>query len=138
MSQPVVLLDTGPLVALLHQSDEAHEWARSQFKEHPAPFITCEAVLSEACFLLRRAGLDAAKVLALIERGAIALGMSLSQEAGSVRKLFEKYDNIPASLADACLVRLSEIYESCLLLTLDSDFVIYRRHGRKTIPLLRP
>ncbi len=138
MSRPVVLLDTGPLVALLHQSDQAHEWARSRFREYPAPFLTCEAVLSESCFLLRRAGLDAAKVLALLERGAIALGMSLTQEAGSVRKLFDKYDNVPASLADACLVRMSELYESCLLLTLDSDFAIYRRHGRRTIPLLRP
>lgn len=138
MSRPTVLVDTGPLVALLHRTDAAHDWARSQFAEHAAPFLTCEAVLSEACFLLRRNGLDAGAVLALLERGVISVGMSLANEATAVRKLFERYGNVPASLADACLIRMSEIYEQCLLFTLDSDFHIYRRHGRKTIPMIRP
>jgi predicted nucleic acid-binding protein len=64
--------------------------------------------------------------------------MSLTEQVGAVRALFERYDNVPASLADACLVRMSELYEPCHVLTLDSDFLIYRRHGRKMIPLLMP
>lgn len=136
--RPTILVDTGPLVALLHRSDNAHGWARDRFKEHAPPFLTCEAVLSEACFLLRRSSLSAAPVLALLERGVVRIGMSLAEEAHAVRSLFEKYRNVPASLADACLVRMSELHESCLVLTLDSDFHIYRRHGRKAIPLQRP
>lgn len=74
----------------------------------------------------------------LVERGAVRVAMSLADQVVAVRVLFERYDNVPASLADACLVRMSELYESCQVLTLDSDFSVYRRHGRKVIPVLSP
>ena len=133
-----LLLDTGPWVALHCRSDNHHAWAKAQFAQHPGPLLTCEAVVAETCFLLARAGFDPAMALALIERGVVRMGMALGEELGAVKALFERYDNVPASLADACLVRMSELYESCRLLTLDSDFHIYRRHGRKVIPLIRP
>lgn len=138
MSRPRILVDTGPIVALLSRNDASHAWAREQFGAHPAPFFTCEAVLSECCFLLRRNGLDASAVLALLERGAVQIGMNLTDEAEPVRKLFQKYGNVPASLADACLIRMAELHDRSLVLTLDSDFHVYRRHGRRLIPLLRP
>jgi predicted nucleic acid-binding protein len=138
MTRPVVLLDTGPLVAALSRNDHAHAWAKTQFAAFPAPFLTCEPVISEACFLLRKLRGGASGVLALLESGALRLGMSLAEEATAVRKLFDRYYNVPASLADVCLVRMAEIYDRCLVLSLDSDFHIYRRHGRKTIPLSRP
>lgn len=138
MSGTVVLLDTGPLVALLSRRDNAHQWARTQFAALAAPFLTCEAVLSEACFLLRRYRGGPDGVLRLLESGAVKIGMRLADEASAVRKLYERYSNVPASLADACLIRMSEQFESCLVLTLDSDFHVYRRHGRRTIPVLRP
>ena len=53
-------------------------------------------------------------------------------------ELLRRYRNVPMSLADACLVRLSELYGDCAVLTLDSDFRIYRRHGRQVIPVLAP
>lgn len=133
-----VLLDTGPWVALLCRDDKHHEWAKQQFASHPGPFLTCEAVVAETCFLLFRAGLDSSKALALIERGVIQVGMALAQQLASVSALYQRYDNVPASLADACLVRMSELYEPCHVLTLDSDFHIYRRHGRKVIPVICP
>ena len=133
-----IVLDTGPWVAL-HCRDEAnHAWAREQFSLYPSPFLTCESVVTETCFLLARAGFDPAKALALIERGVVRIAMSLTDEVVAVRALFERYDNVPASLADACLIRLTEQHPSCKLLTLDSDFHNYRRHGRKVIPLIRP
>ena len=64
--------------------------------------------------------------------------MSLADEIAAVSSLFDKYDDVPASLADACLIRLSELYDRSRVLTLDSDFHIYRRHGRKAISLIRP
>ncbi|MEQ1752344.1 MAG: hypothetical protein ABL974_23185 [Prosthecobacter sp.] len=59
-------------------------------------------------------------------------------EATAIRTLIHRYRSVPMSLADACLVRLSEKHENCGVFTVDSDFNIYRRHGRKTIPLLAP
>ena len=137
-NRPVVLLDTGPLVAALSRNDQAHPWAKSQFAALPAPFLTCEAVISEACFLLRKFSGGASSVLALLESGAVQIGLNLADEATAVRKLLDRYDHVPGALADVCLVRMAELYERCLVLSLDFDFHIYRRHGRKTIPLSRP
>ena len=133
-----ILLDTGPWVALMCRNDSHHAWARTQFASHPGPFLTCEAVVAETCFLLARGGFDPAKALMMIERGAVQVAMSLQDETTPVRALFERYDNAPASLADACLIRLAELYEPSRVLTLDGDFRIYRRHGRKAIALITP
>jgi predicted nucleic acid-binding protein len=134
----VVLLDTGPWVALHCRDDKHHAWSVAQFSQHPGPFLTCEAVVAETCFLLARGGFDPSRALQMMERGVIRIGMSLPDEVSAVRGLFEKYDNVPASLADACLIRMSELYDRSRVLTLDSDFQIYRRHGRRAIPVIRP
>lgn len=89
-------------------------------------------------FLLARAGFDPGKALALLERGVVGIGMSLGEQPAAVRGLFERYDNVPASLADACLVRMTALYDPCKVLTLDSDFHIYRRHGHKVIAVVSP
>ena len=133
-----LILDTGPWVALVCRDDSHHEWAKNEFAQHSGPFLTCEAVVAETCFLLARHGFDPAKALALIERGVVQVAMQLGDQVGAVRALFERYDNVPASLADACLIRMSELYEPCKVLTLDADFHIYRRHGRKVIPTISP
>jgi uncharacterized protein len=133
-----VLLDTGPWVALHCRDDAFHSWAREQFAQITGPLFTCEAVVAETCFLLARGGHDPAKALALVARGVVRVGMTLGDEITPVQALFERYDNRPASLADACLVRMSELYERCRVFTLDTDFQVYRRHGRKVIPLLCP
>lgn len=133
-----ILLDTGPWVALMCRDDSHHIWARTQFASHPGPFLTCEAVVAETCFLLARGGFDPAKALMMIERGVVQVAMGLQNEITPVRALFERYDNVPASLADACLIRLAELHEPSRVLTLDSDFRIYRRHGRKAMALITP
>lgn len=74
----------------------------------------------------------------MVERGVIRLGLSLGDECEAVRKLFDRFDNVPASLADACLIRMSEMFDDAQVLTLDHDFEIYRRHGRRTIPFIAP
>jgi len=134
----VVLLDTGPWVALHCRDERHHIWAREQFALMNEPLLSCEAVVAETCFLLARGGHDPAKALALVSRGLVRIAMSLDDEIDAVKALFERYSNVPSSLADACLIRLSEQHERCRVMTLDSDFHVYRRHGRKIIPLLRP
>lgn len=137
-SDTAILLDTGPWVALHCRDDAFHSWAREHFASISGPLLTCEAVVAETTFLLARNGHDPAKALALVSRGVVRIGMALGEEISSVQALFQRYGNVPASLADACLIRMSELHERCRVLTLDADFHIYRRHGRKVIPLLRP
>ncbi len=136
--KPRILLDTGPLVAFLHAGDTHHHWARRQFSQLEAPLLTCEAVIAESCHLLRRIPGAAHRVLQLIERGSVQIALSLQQENTAIANLLRRYADRPASLADVCLVRLSEIHDSSIVLTLDSDFYVYRRLGRKSIPILRP
>lgn len=133
-----VLLDSGPWVALLSRNDTHHRWAVEQFRRLPPPLLSCEAVVAETCFLLKRSGFDPSLALQFIERGVVQLPFVLQEQIGAVSSLFKRYENVPASLADAALIRLAEINDSPLLLTTDSDFHIYRRHGRQTIPLLSP
>lgn len=109
-----------------------------QFARLTDPLLSCEAVVAETCFLLARGGHDPAKALALVSRGLVRVAFDLGREIDAVKGLFERYANVPSSLADACLIRLSEQHERCRVLTLDSDFHIYRRHGRRVIPLWRP
>ena len=133
-----VLLDTGPWVALLSRNDTHHKWAVEQLRRLPPPLLSCEAVVAETCFLLKRSGFDPSLPLQFIERGVVQLPFVLQEQIDSVSSLFKRYENVPASLADAALIRLAEINDSPLLITTDSDFHIYRRHGRRTIPLVTP
>ena len=133
-----LLLDTGPWVALLSRNDTHHRWAVDQFKLLPPPFLSCEAVVAETCFLLKRSGFDPSLALQFIDRGVVQLPFVLQEQIGAVSSLFKRYENVPASLADVALIRLAEINDSPLLLTTDRDFHIYRRHGRQTIPLVSP
>ena len=132
------LVDTGPIVALLNVRDRHHAWSREVFGEIEAPVLTCEAVLSEVCFLLRNARGGSEAVLKLVDRGLVRLRFRLEAEIGPVRRLLSRYSNVPMSLADACLVRMSEQVSDSVLLTLDRDFKVYRRHGRNVIPTRMP
>jgi predicted nucleic acid-binding protein len=95
-------------------------------------------VLTEAAFLLQREGRAADPLFALLERGAIRIALDVEEQQADLRALMNRYRNRPMSLADACLVRLSELETAGEVFTLDSDFRIYRRHGNKVIPVLMP
>ena len=138
MKQKRVIVDTGPLVAFLNKNDSYHEWAKTQFSIITPPFISCESVISEACFLLRHFSNGARNILELIERELIVLPINLQTESKSIKRLLEKYNNIPMSLADACLVRLSEQISESVICTIDSDFKIYRKNKRDVIPVIMP
>jgi uncharacterized protein len=138
VTEAVGLLDTGPLVSFLGHGLTHHMWAVEQWKILRPPLLTCEPVLTEAAFLLKREGRDADGLFALLERGVIRTALSVQEEQADLRALMRRYRNRPMSLADACLVRLSEIHSAAEVLTLDSDFRIYRRHGNKVIPVRMP
>ncbi len=95
-------------------------------------------MLGEAAHLLRRAKVPPDELLDLVEKQLILVPFRLEEEVGALRRLMRRYRDVPRSLADASLVRLSELYEDCQVLTLDSDFLIYRRFDRRPIPVLMP
>ncbi len=131
-----VLVDAGFLVALLSRRDTNHGWAAAIATRHGPPWRTCEAALSEAFFLLGPRGGPA--LAELIRRKALHCVSSLTNDTDAILGLMQKYRDIPMSLADACLVRLTETSGPTVLLTTDSDFRVYRRHGRKTIACVLP
>lgn len=133
-----IILDTGPLVAYLADDEQHHAWATQQFIWHDGPLITCEAVVSEAWFLLRHLPHHLSRLRAMLADGVFDLSFHLEDEAAAISKLMDRYDDVPMSLADACLVRLSELHTKLPLVTLDSDFKIYRRHGRQMILVISP
>lgn len=137
MGNPVVL-DTGPLVAFIDRDDANHRWASEQLRSLEPPFLTCEAVVSESLFLLRHARNGVPTLMNLLQEDLIRLEFDLSDHLDSVAHLIAKYHDTPMSLADACLVRMSELHSTARVFTLDSDFRHYRRNGRQAIPLIFP
>ncbi len=133
-----VILDTGPLVAFLNSRDKHHDWAEAQWAQIQPPLLTCEAVVSEACFLLRESNKGISSVFELLERKVFEIFFCLADQIAPVSVLLKQYGNVPISLADACLVRMAELNDSSSIITLDTDFRIYRKYKRRVIPLLMP
>jgi predicted nucleic acid-binding protein len=138
VNKSLVILDTGPLVALINRADNFHAWAKAQFGTMNPPVITCEAVIAESWFLLRHLPAGQQALLKLIHQGLIDIQFSLAQELPEIVKLTARYANVPMSLADACLVRMTELHASSVVMTLDSDFSVYRKRGRQVIRLIIP
>ncbi len=132
------IVDTGPLVALFDRAERHHNWVAERFKELDAPLLICEPVLAEAMYLLARYSKVQAAVLELIGNGALSVAFRIDEHVDTLRKLLQKYSDTPMSLADACVVRMSEIHDRHAVLTLDSDFLVYRKHGRTSLPLIHP
>ena len=133
-----VVIDTGPLVAMLCAGDRDHAWTVEQFRVLAPPFLTCEAVIAEVCFLIERRGVSGTVILERIENGLLRIALEIEDHCAALRKLMTRYASVPMSLADSCLVRMSEIYPECRIFTLDSDFRVYRRNGRQMIPTITP
>jgi len=131
-----VLADTGFLVALLSRRDRHHRWAIGHAAQLHHPWVTCDAVLSETFHLLGPPGMP--QLAALLRREVLVAGFNLGANLEAVLAVMDKYGDLPMSLADACLVRMSEIASDPVVLTTDTDFHVYRRHSRQVIPCLLP
>lgn len=136
MAVAKVIADTGPLVGYLDADDQWHAWSVNQFNQLAGPFLTCEAVISEASYLLGKEG--DGKLLEMIEIGLLEIVPLLPREIGRLRQLSARYAE-RIQFADACLVRLSELYPTAHIFTTDKrDFQIYRRHRNQRLPLIVP
>jgi predicted nucleic acid-binding protein len=138
VSSALTIVDTGILVAILNRKEEHHEWALETSRSLPAPFLTCEAVLTEAFFLTSALPGGSQRFFELLCSGMLAVDFSVLEERDALQKLIHKYQNLPMSLADACLVRLAELHPKSSVFTLDAHFRVYRKHGRQQIPVVMP
>jgi uncharacterized protein len=138
VSERPVIVDTGPLVAFLFENEARHAWATEQFKTLPSSFLTCEPVLTEAFHILRHSREGGRQFFQLLQRGVLKVDFELMNEKSGLEKLIEKYHDLPMSLADACLVRMAEQYDTAAVFTLDRDFKIYRKRSRIPIPVIMP
>lgn len=129
-----IILDTGPLVALINRRDAYHDWAVEVLEECEPPLWTCEPVLAQASHLTGRPS----EILARVVAGGLRIGLEIEENAEHLQRLVSRYAD-RMDLADACVVRMTEIYNECKVLTTDrEDFSIYKRHGRAIIPLIAP
>ena len=129
------IADTGFLVAFANRNDRHHEWAVRVAETVAEPLLTCEAVLAEAAFHLESVPL----VLAMLRDGLVTLAFDCRDHLPQLAQLADRYASRKPDLADLCLVRMSELFPRHSVITVDrTDFRVYRRNKRETIPLICP
>ncbi len=129
------ILDAGPLIAVLNRGDQYHQWACETLERIGPPFYSCPEAMAEAAALTGQP----VAVVEMIQAGEIILAFDLSEQAAAVLALLKKYADRGMDLADACIVRMSELMRDCRVITLDRrDFAVYRRYGRASIPIIAP
>jgi len=133
-----VIVDTGILIALIDRQDRHHLWVTEQLTQIVPPLLTCEAVISEAWFLLQRVTKGRETLLQLLQQRHVIVRFDLDEQLATVADLLARYQSVPASLADAELVRMAELHPNSVIFTLDSDFQIYRKNRNRPITLLSP
>lgn len=135
-----IIIDTGPLVAFLDQSDYHNYRVGKALSELNPPFYTCEAVVTETIFLLQRGNINPDFLFEMIEQGDIVVKPLLNNTPAiqQIREMIQNYKKLPASLADAGLIYLYEKLGNAAVFTLDSDFTIYRTTKGTIIHSLLP
>ena len=138
MRQGRLILDTGPLVAYLDRREDSHPCVRETFKKLHPPLLTCEAVITESCFLLQHLPDAIDQIGMWMNDGHIQVVFSLGDAHTRVFELMQKYRDLPMALADACLVVMIEKGIGSRVFTLDGHFNTYRHSGRRVLPVLMP
>jgi predicted nucleic acid-binding protein len=130
------LLDTGVIVALLDRDERYHVQCVEVVSDIVGSLATCDAVIAEACYLLRRTAGASEAVVRNVANGVFQTPVRLVDRAGAIEKLLRKYRDVPMDLADACLVDLADQIDTGRILTLDRDFEFYRWRSRRKFDLL--
>jgi predicted nucleic acid-binding protein len=131
-----VLLDTGFIVALLDRSENFHKACARAVREVRAPLVTCEAVITESCYLLRNLSGASEAVIENVAAGIFEVPFQLSRDTAGVKQVLRKYEDRKIDLADACLIRLADQFGTADILTLDQDFAVYRWGKNKPFRVL--
>ena len=134
----MIIVDTGPIVALINPRDQHHQWAREATRHINEPMLTCDAVLSEVLFLVSGVPNGIRRFTEMLASGAIHSDFATAANQRELAALIQKYQSLPMSFADACLVRLAEIHDGAVVLTVDSHFQVYRKNGSESLSLMMP
>jgi predicted nucleic acid-binding protein len=135
-----ILIDTGPLYAFFDQNDQYNYWTGRQFAKITQPLLTCEAVIAETVFLMLGSGISPEYLFTFIQRGHLKISHVLanSDQILKIGNIIIKYNDLPASFADACLVEMYEKKSPAKIFTLDKHFSIYRTSKSKPLSLISP
>lgn len=131
-----VLVDTGPIVALLDRAQPQHHQCVDALCAVRDPLVTCEAVLAEACYLVRKLKGATGDLLRDVGQGRYLIPYRLADRWAPVARLMAKYADVPMDLADGCLVDLAAQLNTGRIITLDRDFRVYRWHRNRPFELL--
>jgi len=132
-----VLVDTGPIVAVMVAQDVHHQSCVDVLRELPGAPVSCWPVVTEAAWLLRDHPVELRKLLSTLSTGFIEMLLLLSTEAGRIGEIMDRYSNLRPQLADAALVYLAERENIDTIFTLDRrDFSVYRIAGKRPFRII--
>ncbi len=132
-----ILIDTGPLVAILSREDAHHQSCVAALREMPGPLFSCWPVITEAAWLLRHSRRAIQQLLSSMNAGFLELLPLAGNEAKAIASLMKKYESIRPQLADASLVYLAAREGIETIFTLDRrDFSIYRTDRKRSFHIL--
>lgn len=133
----MILVDAGPLVALVDADDQHHAACVGALSLIEEPLVTAWPAMTEAMYLLRDQPRGQDAVWEMIERGAVRILPLELSDVPRMRALMRKYADRPMDVADAALVALAEREEVRVVFTVDrGDFSVYRLHGRSRFTIL--
>lgn len=135
----MILVDTGPLVALIDAGQgDAHRRCLAAYQRLKEPMLTTWPCWTEAMyFLADLRGWRGQEILwQMLERQAVSLHCADTAEESRMRTLMETYRDVPMDLADASLVSVAERRAMKRILTLDSDFYVYRLNRIDTFEVI--
>lgn len=133
----MILIDTGPLVALFDKSDRFHKRCKNELSRIREPLLTTWAVLTEVMYLLNFSTLAQELCLEFIESGAVEIYAAQATHIRRIHQLMRDYADLPMDFADASLVALAEEKAVTTIFTLDhKDFRIYTPKHSKRFQLI--
>ena len=123
---------------MLDRDDEHHRWARETVGALRSTLVTCEAVVAEVSFLCARNRVRPEALFEMLETGAMRVEETLVTAPSTLTQLMRRWANVPMSIADAGLFALHERIPRSFIVTIDSDFTIYRRIVGRALRTLMP
>lgn len=133
----MILLDAGPMVALLHADDRHHQQCKETLQSLTEPLGSVWPAVTEAMYLLGFSWRAQDALWEFLERGGVTLLSLELRDFARMRELMKKYQDLPMDLADAALVRVAERERIHRIFTLDRrDFSLYQPEGLERFQIL--